>query len=113
MGAHFGYRFKGSEVKAGAKGIGPPEFDVIGVVMGLFDYSFPAGIPLADAEIHALPDLRVDVGEPFVIAADPPGAVDFHDSSELAVGGGVEIMSGRADGQVGAEVLVPFVALVN
>src|SRR5580658_8622172 len=81
--------------------------------MRLFDYPFPSGVPLADAVIHAVFHLRVDGGEPIVVAADAPVPVDFHDAAELTVGGCVEIMFWGADGEVGAEVLMPFVALVN
>jgi len=97
---------EGAEVEAGAHAIGTPELDVVGVMVGFFEPAAVLGIPRADAVIEAGFDLGPELSEPLGVTTDAPFPVDLHDTAELSIGGGVEVMGDGADGEGAAELLV-------
>ena len=93
-----------TEIDAGAHAVGPPELDVVGVVVRLFEDTAMAGIPGLDAVVDALLDAGVKALHPPSIARDLPVAVELHDPAELSVASGVEPVVGGAVWKRGTEV---------
>ena len=106
--AHADHGPEGAEVDGRAHGIGSPELDVVGVVVGFNDRAEAVRVPRRDAIVEALPHPRPEAAQPCRVARHAPVAVHPHEAAELAVGGGRPLM-GALDGldrQRGAEGLI-------
>ena len=78
---------KGSEVDAGAHAVGTPEFDVVGVVVGLEQSAVVVGVPRGNTVVDTALGQGIHPLQPCCIAGDLPVAKDLHDAAELTVGG--------------------------
>ncbi len=81
-----------AEVEGRAHAIGTPEFDVVGVVVRLHEHAQVVGIPGLDAIIEALLHLGPETPQPHLITADAPLTIGLHNTAQLAIGGGVEVV---------------------
>ena len=88
-----------------------PKFDVVGIMMRFFERPGLAGVPSTDTVFEALHEERIQFGDPFLVATDPPVTIGLQNSAELSVGCGVKVMSGGTYGKVVPEDLMPFAVL--
>src|SRR5688572_187918 len=91
--------------------VGPPKFNIISIMMRLFDCALMFWIPCADTIIHALLHHREYFFQPFVVPTYPPFAIHFHNASHLTVCCCVKLMRGRFYRQYRPEILMSFLIL--